>query len=428
MQVGDAGFRSNTVTVEARPVDEACTLALEKANTDPEGWKNVGDPSDSFIDAIAPGRDVDPWTDGWKNVPAQVQPGLRPRRRHARGRRRTPGSGTRKTAARPKTARTPANDEREHAARANGSPERAAPATDDDAAAPERVWSNGKTTIDLDLVRMLDRGESHMPGEFHTVVAWHGATHTTAVRPRRRGPRLAPRSVRRVRAAPPDALTVDDNTATTPATKEPTTMNAKTHSLDAALAAKPLDEIDAQIGDRALANYEETTGKTGVELLAELLREDGMNGGRWVYEREMENRVTALRARHVCDDGIDKPMIHAAISGPAEDSISDSLGLNAVADYVAHVAREEHAAATAIVENWNARPWGKRAIEEIVATLTDNHPGEVLEATAGSPGGADANLVEILRHDSTRGLYTLLVTRTAHEANTASGDAPKTTT
>ena len=180
VQVGDAGFRSNTVTVEARTVDEACTLALEKANTDPEGWKNVGDPSDSFIDAIAPGRDMDPWTDGWKNVPRKfsqdfVLGGGTPEDDDERP---TPDA---ETAARPKTARTPANDEREHAARANGSPERAAPATDDDAAAPERVWSNGKTTIDLDLVRMLDRGESHMPGEFHTVVAWHGATHTTAV-------------------------------------------------------------------------------------------------------------------------------------------------------------------------------------------------------------------------------------------------------
>ena len=70
VQVGDAGFRSNTVEVEARTVIEACRLAMEKANTEPDGWENVGDPSDSFIDAISPGRDVDPWADdGWQNVP-----------------------------------------------------------------------------------------------------------------------------------------------------------------------------------------------------------------------------------------------------------------------------------------------------------------------------------------------------------------------
>ena len=174
VQVGDAGFRSNTVGVEARTVDEACRLALEKANADPSGWKNVGDPSDSFIDAIASGRDVDPWNEGWKNVPRKFSQDF------------VLGGGTvdddedpeaapeTGSAAAPKPAPAPAR----------GGPERAAAAGPDDGtrAAPERVWSNGETTIDLDLVRMLDRGESHMPGHFHTVVMWHGATHHTAVK------------------------------------------------------------------------------------------------------------------------------------------------------------------------------------------------------------------------------------------------------
>ena len=34
----------------------------------------------------------------------------------------------------------------------------------------------------------------------------------------------------------------------------------------------------------AVENMEETTAKHGVELLAALIREDGFNGGRWVYE------------------------------------------------------------------------------------------------------------------------------------------------
>ena len=162
VQVGDAGFRANTVSVEARTVDEACQLALEKANTDPDGWRNVGDPSDSFIDAISPGRDVDPWQDGWKRVPHKYSQDF------------VLGGGS------------AGDDGGDAPPRAEPHPKRAA-ATDtgDDAprdeATPERVWSNGTTTVDLDLVRMLDRAEAHMPGRFHTAIVWFGATHTTTV-------------------------------------------------------------------------------------------------------------------------------------------------------------------------------------------------------------------------------------------------------
>lgn len=169
VQVGDAGFRSNTVGVEARTIEQACLLAREKANDDPDGWKNVGVPSDSFIDAISAGRNVDPWQDGWENVPRKFSQDF------VLG-GGTPGEDDERpapdaeTSARSKKTTTPAND----------APDRARPETDDDdARAPERVWLNGETTIDL--VRMLDRGKSHMPGEFHIVVVWHGATHTTAV-------------------------------------------------------------------------------------------------------------------------------------------------------------------------------------------------------------------------------------------------------
>lgn len=243
-------------------------------------------------------------------------------------------------------------------------------------------------------------------------------------------------------------------------------MARKTHSLDDALAAKPYEEIDNRIGDRALSTYEETvaaaranaceaivswwreqppevvdelidamrerdqivvenmqagTAKDGVELLAELIAEDGMNGGRWVYEREMEHRLTMLRAAGACDDGFDKPSIHAALAGLSEDETSRAFGIIATKMFVAEVIVHERDEADSIVRGWAGRPWGKRAIQEIVATLTDNHTEEVLAATEKSTGGAHADLVEILRDDTTRELYTLLVTRIAHQANAAHG-------
>ena len=170
----------------------------------------------------------------------------------------------------------------------------------------------------------------------------------------------------------------------------------------------------------AVERMEEKTGKTGLELLAALLREDGMNGGRWVYEREIEHRLTTLRATAAGDDGIEKPMIAAALAGLNPDAISNSFGVKATKHYATRIAHEEHHEAGEIVRRWNARPWGKRAVEEIVATLTDNHAEEVLAATEGSTGGAYADLIEILRDETTRELYTLLVTRMAQEANAAS--------
>ena len=241
-------------------------------------------------------------------------------------------------------------------------------------------------------------------------------------------------------------------------------MTRTTPSLDAALAAAPPEEIDARVGDRALATYEETvnaartqaaerivewwreqpaevvdelidalrrrdqiavehmeehTTKRGVELLAALLREDGMNGGRWVYEREMEHRLTTLRARRICNDGIDKPMIAAALDGLSEDDVSRAFGVLATKNYEARVTAEARKEAATIARGWHGRPWGKRAIEEIVATLTDNHTAEVLDATVTSSGGAYEDLIEIIRNPTTRELYTLLVTRLAREANAA---------
>ena len=92
-----------------------------------------------------------------------------------------PGPGT-PTPPPAKSPRTPSNDESERAGApaTRDDPGRSARATDDGHGS-ERDWSNGTTTIDLDLVRMLDQGRSYTPGKFHTVVVWHGATHTTAV-------------------------------------------------------------------------------------------------------------------------------------------------------------------------------------------------------------------------------------------------------
>jgi hypothetical protein len=62
VQCGYAAYYSNVVIVEAETIDEALTLAVETAN-DSSAWKSIDHCGDTFIDAIAEGEDVDPWTD-----------------------------------------------------------------------------------------------------------------------------------------------------------------------------------------------------------------------------------------------------------------------------------------------------------------------------------------------------------------------------
>ena len=70
---------ANTVTVLATSPEEACQLAIEKAN-DEDGWKRTDHAGDTYVDAIAEGDGVDPWRredlpeGGWTVRPAMPVP------------------------------------------------------------------------------------------------------------------------------------------------------------------------------------------------------------------------------------------------------------------------------------------------------------------------------------------------------------------
>ena len=52
---------ANTVTVEADTLDQALLNAIDAASQDCDGWRSTDHASDTFIDAVAEGADVDPW-------------------------------------------------------------------------------------------------------------------------------------------------------------------------------------------------------------------------------------------------------------------------------------------------------------------------------------------------------------------------------
>ena len=61
VQCGFAAYYANTVVLEAADPDEACRLAIDLANQS-DGWKSVDHCGPTFVDAIAEGGEVDPWT------------------------------------------------------------------------------------------------------------------------------------------------------------------------------------------------------------------------------------------------------------------------------------------------------------------------------------------------------------------------------
>lgn len=132
-------------------------------------------------------------------------------------------------------------------------------------------------------------------------------------------------------------------------------------ALDTALRATPVDELDERIGEAAVTEYEETVTKatldaseailswwraqdplvveqlldalrereanavfhleeltetTGIALLGELLRDSGMNNGRWAYEREIRHRLDTIRAESKVADDSETPGLDAAL-GPS---------------------------------------------------------------------------------------------------------------
>ena len=232
----------------------------------------------------------------------------------------------------------------------------------------------------------------------------------------------------------------------------------RTTALDTALRETPVDELDERIGESAICAYEETVTKaaldasepilgwwrsqgpdvveafldelradestallhleeltetSGLELLGELIRDTGPNNGRETYEHRIRHHLDTVRAENAVASDSETPALDAALATLHGNEITTTFGLDATAAYCWQIGHAEHQAAMKIVNDWRHRPWGARAIEELVATLENDHPEEIEEATRLSAGGAANDLVAILRNDTTRELYERLVTRRA---------------
>lgn len=60
VQCSYADYYTNTVVVQATTPEQACEQAIEAANGS-DGWKSLDWCGPTFVDALAPGEDVDPW-------------------------------------------------------------------------------------------------------------------------------------------------------------------------------------------------------------------------------------------------------------------------------------------------------------------------------------------------------------------------------
>jgi hypothetical protein len=55
-----AAWLSNTITVQASDIEDACRRAIETATRD-SAWRSTGACGPTFVDAITEGEDADPW-------------------------------------------------------------------------------------------------------------------------------------------------------------------------------------------------------------------------------------------------------------------------------------------------------------------------------------------------------------------------------
>ena len=72
VQCGYAAYYCKPVTVDGDTLDEALDSAIETANSAPD-WSSADVSSDTFIDAVAEGADLDLWDDDVRqlNIPAR---------------------------------------------------------------------------------------------------------------------------------------------------------------------------------------------------------------------------------------------------------------------------------------------------------------------------------------------------------------------
>jgi hypothetical protein len=62
VQCSFASYDAKTVVVEAETIEQALDRAIVVANGG-DGWSSLDVCGDTFVDAVAEGDDVDPWTD-----------------------------------------------------------------------------------------------------------------------------------------------------------------------------------------------------------------------------------------------------------------------------------------------------------------------------------------------------------------------------
>ena len=68
VQCSFASYDAKTVVVEADTLQEAMERAIVAANQG-DGWSTLDVCGDTFVDAVAKGNDVDPWTDFASSLP-----------------------------------------------------------------------------------------------------------------------------------------------------------------------------------------------------------------------------------------------------------------------------------------------------------------------------------------------------------------------
>ncbi len=68
VQCSFASYDAKTVVVDADTLDQALEKAIVEANAG-DGWSTLDVCGDTFVDAVAEGDDVDPWTDFASSLP-----------------------------------------------------------------------------------------------------------------------------------------------------------------------------------------------------------------------------------------------------------------------------------------------------------------------------------------------------------------------
>lgn len=63
-----AAWLSNTITVQASDIEDACRRAIETATRD-SAWRSTGACGPTFVDAITEGEDADPWRVAASHLP-----------------------------------------------------------------------------------------------------------------------------------------------------------------------------------------------------------------------------------------------------------------------------------------------------------------------------------------------------------------------